>query len=152
VKSYTLGDIASTLILVAAVMVALVFTANVLPAGPLRLAIWIVLFVAAAALGSASWLAPPAALVMFWLAVALAPSAQGGCPAGQFCEPVSEESPFLSGALIVFFASVLGAALRMGFDAVQRQRKAKKHDTVAPWETKDEPPAPNPSDQNQPKP
>lgn len=124
VEWYRSRDVASTLILVGAVTVAILFAGRYLPEGGPRITAWIVLFLATAALSPAPWVAPPAAVVSFLIAILLAPSADGGCRADQLCEPVSGSQPILLGSVIVVLSSMIGATVRSLLDTRRNRARA----------------------------
>ena len=129
---YPSRDVGSTLILVGAVMIAILFTGRFLPEGFPRIAVWVLLFVLTAALAPAPWIVPPTALVAFLLAILLTPTAGGGCPADQFCEPVSGTRPVLLGSLVVLLSSITGATIRFFIDERRQRVKATREADLPP--------------------
>lgn len=121
--------------LVGAVVVAITFTGNALPQGPLRLSFWVLLFFVTGALAPAPWIVPPASLASFWIVVALTPSTQGACPANQLCEPIpnaTELAVYVS--LLVLVSTFAGAALRTMYRLQKQLRstQAKPKEDLPP--------------------
>ncbi len=126
---YRPRDVASTLILVGAVVVAITFTGNALPQGPLRLSFWVLLFFVTGALSPAPWIVPPASVVFFWIAVAVTPSTQGGCPANQLCEPIPNAAElFVYVSLLVLVSTFGGAALRTMYQLQKQLRSSQSQE------------------------
>jgi len=133
VEWYRPRDLVSTLILVGAVLIALIFIGDRLPEGPFRWLFWAALFFLAGALAPAPWIVPPTSLVFFWLAVAVTPPSEGGCPVEQFCEPVPNATGmFLLVSLLVLVSTFAGASLRYLYEWRKQLRSPPPTEDLPP--------------------